>query len=234
MPRFLCIYLAAPLASFGEAAGNAQRATADRPTRSALLGLAGAAMGIDREDTDAQAALAASFSVSTRTIRAGTLLTDFHTFEGVSRSKNFYSTRAKALSSGGNLNTSITRREYRSDGLWQAAFHEKAGATLTLDSLHRAFLNPHYALWLGRKSCPLSHPLAPVFVEAEDLRQAFGLAHAGGPAGGVIATQDRSLLAAGNRTVSRHRRLDEPLDRSAWTFASRDEFVLSQSGDDTR
>ena len=50
MTEWLIIHLAAPFASFGEEAGNVRRGTADRPTRSALLGLAGAALGIDRAD----------------------------------------------------------------------------------------------------------------------------------------------------------------------------------------
>ena len=58
MSGWLAIVLAAPLASFGEEPGNAYRGTADRPTRSALIGLAGAALGIDRADGAGQKALA--------------------------------------------------------------------------------------------------------------------------------------------------------------------------------
>ena len=53
--KWLIITLAAPFASFGEEAGNVRRGTADRPTRSALLGLAGAALGIDRVDAEGTA-----------------------------------------------------------------------------------------------------------------------------------------------------------------------------------
>jgi CRISPR system Cascade subunit CasD len=58
---WLVVLIAAPLASFGEEPGNVRRGTADRPTRSALLGLAGAALGIERADQQSQDRLSASF-----------------------------------------------------------------------------------------------------------------------------------------------------------------------------
>ena len=80
MTEWLIVTLAAPLASFGEEAGNVRRSTADRPTRSALLGIAGAALGIERFDANRQRDLFASFRVATRTLRNGTLVVDFHTY----------------------------------------------------------------------------------------------------------------------------------------------------------
>jgi len=67
----LVAFIAAPLASFGEESGNARRGSADRPTRSALIGLAGAAIGVEREDAEGQRALAASFLTATRTLSPG-------------------------------------------------------------------------------------------------------------------------------------------------------------------
>ncbi len=79
----LVVLIAAPLASFGEEPGNARRGTADRPSRSALLGLPGAALGITRDDAEGQKALRDSFLTATRTLRAGELLADFHTFQSL-------------------------------------------------------------------------------------------------------------------------------------------------------
>ena len=62
MSGCLVVVLAAPLASFGENAGNVRRGTADRPTRSALIGLAGAALGVERADSTGQQKLVDSFS----------------------------------------------------------------------------------------------------------------------------------------------------------------------------
>ena len=69
--NWLVVLIAAPLASFGEEPGNVRRGSADRPTRSALIGLAGAALGVEREDAEGQRALAASFLTATRTLSPG-------------------------------------------------------------------------------------------------------------------------------------------------------------------
>src|SRR4051794_32250304 len=48
MPSHLVLRLKAPLASFGQVAGEEVRPTGEFPTRSLVLGLIGNAMGLDR------------------------------------------------------------------------------------------------------------------------------------------------------------------------------------------
>jgi len=226
----LVVVIAAPLASFGEEPGNARRCTADRPTRSALIGLAGAALGVEREDRDGQRALADSFLTATRTLSPGAPLADFHTFQSLPESKGPVATRADALARRGELETSITRRDYRSDGRWQAAFFEQRGAAVSLPTLRQAFLRPHFALWAGRKSCPLSHPLAPTLIEADAVEAAFA-AHAKicgvdtNAPGMTIALDARLAPPAGVNNARRLRRLDEPGYRKRWHFSARHEIV---------
>src|ERR1700745_2837297 len=161
---WLVVLIAAPLASFSEEPGNARRGSAARPTYSALLGLAGAALGVERADRAGQEALAASFLTATCTLAAGAALSDFHTFQSLPTARGAVSTRADALARRSELETSITRRDYRSDGQWQAAYTTREGASFSLDDLRAALLRPRFALWAGRKSCPLAHPLAPLLV----------------------------------------------------------------------
>ncbi|CAN0539557.1 unnamed protein product, partial [Scytosiphon promiscuus] len=111
MTEWLVVTLAGSMASFGEEAGNAQRSTADRPSRSALIGLAGAALGILRDDTEGQRRLARAFRIATWTLQPGTLLSDFHTYQSLPSSAGRPSTRAEALKRRSDLATSITRRE---------------------------------------------------------------------------------------------------------------------------
>jgi CRISPR system Cascade subunit CasD len=229
--NWLVVLIAAPLASFGEEPGNARRGTADRPTRSALLGLAGAALGVERDDVDGQRALAASFLTATRTLVPGAPLADFHTFQSLPESKGPVATRADALARRGDLETSITRRDYRSDGRWQAAFVERDVAAISLQILRQAFLRPRFALWAGRKSCPLSHPLAPTILEADGVEKAFA-AHLriaeleASDAAMTIALDARLAPPAGVNNGRRLRRLDEPGDRTRWHFSSRHEIVF--------
>lgn len=233
MTRWLVITLAAPLASFGEEAGNVQRGSAERPTRSALLGLAGAALGILRADNEGQRALTEGVLTATHTIDPGVPVTDFHTYQSLPRAKGHATTRADALARSADLATSITRRTYRAGGLWQAAYMQTENAKLTLDALRAAFLQPRFALWLGRKSCPLSAPLAPQLIEAEDVTDAFrrqGETHAltRNRRPGTIAIDERIVALGASRPTNasrRERRNDDPGNRLRWQFGARTEQV---------
>ncbi|MCB1508838.1 MAG: type I-E CRISPR-associated protein Cas5/CasD [Hyphomicrobiaceae bacterium] len=235
MRSFLVITLAAPMASFGYAPGNVERVTAERPTRSALLGLAGAALGIARADEAGQAALRSGLSTASRTIRSGGLLRDYHTYQSVSRTKGRFRTRRDALAAT-EVQTSITLRDYRCDGFWQAAYAARPEGTIDLDVLRRAFLAPRYPLYAGRKACTLSWPLAPRLIEAETLQEAFA-GHASGQAFPsprqkvVIATDDASLLPAlrqGDGGIRELGRTDEPESRIPWQFAASREWAFDE------
>lgn len=241
MSSWLVILIAAPLASFGEEPGNVRRGTADRPTRSALLGLAGAAFGIERTDQQGQKRLAASFLTATRTLSPGAPLADFHTYQSLPAAKGYVATRADALAQQADLETSITRRDYRADGLWQAAYAAREHGQTSLEELRDAFLRPQFVLFAGRKSCALAQPLAPRIV-SEDLEASF-VAHAlqvnralktmaVPPGGGSVAVDERAALSRHNVT-RRHRRNDEPGDREHWHFSTRFERVFPMPAAET-
>ena len=169
-------------------------------------------------------------------MRSGEPLTDFHTFQSLTAAKEPAPTRAHALARRADLGTSITRRDYRADGLWQAAYFATPQATISLAALRDAFLHPRFMLCLGRKSCPLAHPLAPLFVGADDPEVAF-IEHArfvdrqnketflGGP--GRLAVDDRVGWGANDRSCRLHRRNDDPRDRTRWHFSSRSERLYA-------
>ncbi len=227
MTELLVVQLGAPLAAFGNVAGNVERKTLDRPTRSALLGIAGAALGVERQDLAACTALGASFSTATMTIDPGRLLRDFHTYESVWQSRETYPTRADALARGAR-NTSITRRDYRTGGVWLAAYTLRDGAVWRLEALRDAFLAPVFTLYLGRKSCSLSLPLAPEIVTGGDAVVAL-LAYGrkqGHPSGKFVATDDPALLPnKDGRLLTRTTLQDDPRDRRSWQFGARTEYL---------
>lgn len=235
MPQWLVILLRAPLASFADAPGNTTRKTGDMPTRSALIGLAAAALGIRREDQAGQDELGAALVTAAAQIRAGTLLSDFHTFQSLHQSAKGAATRAEALRRKQYVETAITRRDYRTDGLWQGAYRLRDGATgVKLDALREAFLAPHFFLSLGRRSCALSHPLDPRIIAAEDVRGAFATHLATSPRDRLrnlrVEAYSLEILAdaPGANRHSEHRRRDDPRDRSIrWNFAERWEWRLS-------
>ncbi|MGE3869890.1 MAG: type I-E CRISPR-associated protein Cas5/CasD [Pseudorhodoplanes sp.] len=246
MTSWLVVTLMAPFASFGERAGNVERSTADRPTRSALIGLAGAALGIRRDEREGQRRLAESFRVATATFSAGTLVSDFHTYQSLpSASKPAPRTRAQALLRKEDLNTSITRREYRADVWHEAAYACEPDAHWTLEELAAAFRSPRFVLFLGRKSCPPGAPLDPRIMEVDDLIDLFAKRRcesawldSNGPlfsrslrsVGRVtVAAERQADLGAMTGPARRHRRYDEPGDRESWQFVARREFVTTLS-----
>lgn len=232
MTDWLVITLAGPMASFGEEAGNAQRSTAERPSRSALIGLAGAALGILRDDAQGQRRLARALRVATWTLQGGTLLSDFHTYQSLPDPAGRPATRAEALKRRSDLATSITRRDYRSDVLYLAGFRPNGGGAPGLADLAEAFRRPVFALCLGRRSCPLSRPLNPRTLQGETAAEAFR-AYVGadasllrrGQAAGPLAGETMADLGDANEAARVHMRRDEPGDRRTWQFSSRREFV---------
>lgn len=234
MREWLVICLRAPLASFGDNAGNADRDTSDLPTRSALIGLAAAALGIEREDGPGQARLARGLVTAAGLYERGHPLTDFHTFQSLHQAGKGAATRAEALRKTAHLETSISRRHYRADGLWQAAYRLSGSADgrVTLETLRQAFEAPRFVLYLGRKSCPLSHPLVPRILSAETVVTAFRAqfdtvsqtAARRGMRLQVVSVEQADDGPASNRSRV-HTRHDDPRDRSKrWTFGDRPEW----------
>jgi len=97
------------------------------PARSALVGLAAAALGIRRDDQAGQDALGAALVTAAAQIRPGTLMTDFHTFQSLNQAAKGAATRADALRRKDQVETAITRRDYRTDGMWLGAWRLRAG-----------------------------------------------------------------------------------------------------------
>ena len=230
MAEWLVILLRGPFASFAESPGNTTRKTGDMPSRSALIGLAAAALGIDREDDPGQEELATGVVTASALLAPGTILTDFHTFQSLHEAAKGAAMRADALARKDYLQTAITRRDYRTDAVWQAAYRlsEQPGS-LSLVKLGEAFRHPVFALCIGRRSCPPSHPLNPRLYQATDVRDAFA-AHAA-ETEYITGSLPRSFSleiradAAGANAVSQHVRRDDPRDRSIrWTFADREEW----------
>lgn len=175
MMDYLVFQLYGPLASWGAAAVGEARPTADHPGRSALIGLIAAALGIRRDDAAGQQSLGRSLQFGVKQMTPGTLVRDFHTIQVPKRNRKMqYMTRKEELAFPGNrLNTIISRREYRCDGLWYVAVTLTPQSDRTLSELADALRCPVYTPYLGRKACPLAAPLAPRIVKAAGLSEAL-------------------------------------------------------------
>ncbi|MEY3760994.1 MAG: hypothetical protein RIR39_2485, partial [Pseudomonadota bacterium] len=75
----LVFRLYGPMASWGEIAVGESRHTANYPSKSAIIGLLGAALGIARDDEETQIQLQQGYSLAVELWTAGSLLRDYHT-----------------------------------------------------------------------------------------------------------------------------------------------------------
>ncbi len=174
---YLLFRLYGPLASFGDTAVGEYRPTYDRPSKSAVLGLVAAALGIRRDEIGVHESLERQLGFGVRVESAGMLMRDFHTSQvPPARLHRIYPTRRTELLSS-DLTTILSTRDYRCDALYHVALWHVPGQTkklvASLEDIQQALRQPKFTLYLGRKSCPLAFPLAPQLVEARNLRSAF-------------------------------------------------------------
>ena len=168
---FLTFY--APLAAWGDhGARTAWRGSWSRPTRTATLGIVAAALGVERSDHASHLALHQGLGYAVRVDATGGSMVDYHTFQaGIGNHVQFARTRRDEVD--GPIKTSITHREYRTDGLHTVALWTKEGCRWSLEEIRDAILRPQWVLYLGRRACVPALPLNPAIVDAEDVPLAF-------------------------------------------------------------
>ncbi|MCK0537918.1 type I-E CRISPR-associated protein Cas5/CasD [Alcanivorax quisquiliarum] len=237
MTEFLVFRLYAPLASWGEPAVGEVRPSATYPGRGAILGLLGAALGIRRDDDEGQNGLRESVRVAIKQRSPGTLLRDYHTAQVPGERKEVvYRTRRDELSAPHKvINTILSSRNYRCDGLWTVAVWLTPGASVALEALEQALKTPYFPLYLGRKACPPAAPLDPRRVTVERLKEALDTEF---PKLGLDEQQalrlpneslycwegEAAMLDGKEEGVESSDVWDSPLNRRRWQFAPRIEY----------
>lgn len=174
MGKYLVLNLYGPLAAWGEIAVGQVRHSAAYPSKSAVLGLISAALGIKREEEALHQAMASAYGFGIKVISMGSVLKDYHTSQvPPSQKKAVFHTRRDELKSG-KLGTILSSREYRCDALSVAALWQHSDdAPYTLEEIADAIKQPVFALYLGRKSCPPALPLEPDVLTESSLKQAL-------------------------------------------------------------
>ncbi len=115
------------------------------PTRSAVMGLLGAALGIKRDNHQQLHQLSQQLSIAVQVNKTGTKITDYHTVQ------NFRSPLGKI-----QKGVKPTYRDY-----WCDSEHTFAitGNSNVIEELAKAVKEPAFTLFQGRKSCPLTRPV---------------------------------------------------------------------------
>lgn len=140
----LVLTLAGPLQAWGSSSRFTTRGTDDAPTKSGVIGLLAAARGLRRTDP-LEDLLGLRFGV--RLDQPGEPLRDFQT----------------ARSLDGRTSMPLSYRFYRADARYLVGLE---GERSLLDALAEELTRPVFPLYLGRRSCPPSEPLAPLLREA--------------------------------------------------------------------
>lgn len=138
--KTLTIRLTAPLQSYGNEATFGRRTSYPYPTKSAVIGMIGAALGYRRDDKRLLQLNDLSFAL--RVDQPGQIMSDFQIVEYAKSSTK----KAKKL----------TYRSYLQDAVFIVAI---GADEKTIDKITYALKNPKFALYLGRRSNPPAGPL---------------------------------------------------------------------------
>ena len=261
MREYLVFQLYGPGCAWGDIAVGETRPSGFAPSKSAVLGMLAAALGLRRPDTTADetlrvqweaqhVAMAQGYGLAVKLTRPGLPLTDYHTAQippsGTGRNKKVFATRRDELMwlPRYELNTILSRRHYRQDAYAAVALWARPSAPHPLVDLRERLLAPEFMPYLGRKSCPLGLPLAPVLIMESSVEAAmmdFSFATAAKHLCGDGSPIGKRLIEAMNEDnvmmfwdVDAETRIPEdqqaaftrrdiPLSRRRWQFGVREE-----------
>lgn len=236
MSQYLVFQLHGPMASWGGDAPGEVRHTHDLPSRSALLGLLAAALGIKREEEVLLAQFNQHYEFILCASRNPRWARDYHTVQMPAAVRKVrYFTRRDELRDPDLQQTLISRRDYYTDAWWMVAVAATDGAPCSLEALRDALLHPVFPLYLGRKSHPLALPLAPLVLEGrassvlhqaqthyQQLFRSLKL-----PASSLQKLQRDCWWEGEHEGLTPQkilRRRDQPVSRYHWLFSERDIF----------
>jgi len=227
MIRFLILRLDGPMQSWGTHTYEDYRPSNLFPTRSGLVGLLAACLGIERSDHVSLRALAQGIDITVRVDqkpwrpekeesnhygkKTPLKSTDYHTV--------LEARRANRDPKKGE--TIETRREYLFDGSFTVALAEKRGYFYSLDTIAAHLEKPVYTPSLGRRSCPIARPLFfDEWMEAANGKEAL---EATPVAGGTIYAESMEVVN-NQRLLIR----DVPEHGHYRSFATRVVFIHSK------
>ncbi|KAB1662976.1 type I-E CRISPR-associated protein Cas5/CasD [Pseudoclavibacter sp. CFCC 13611] len=145
MSYVITLRLAAPLQAWGASSRFSRRMSERAPTKSGVIGLIAAALGLARTDSLER------FSALRYGVRAdqpGSLLRDFHTAHDAS-----------------GASMPLSQRYYLQDAVFLAGL--ESDDRELLESFARALRHPHFPIFLGRRSCPPDGPIVTQTVEGD-------------------------------------------------------------------
>lgn len=167
MRRFLVIKLKGPMQAWGVHTFEGVRPSANNPTKSAVIGLLGACLGLRRNDREGLKKLIEGVCLAVRADQrelSMKKITDYHTI--LDARKDYVGLKS-------HKNSIQTWREYLCDAEYTVAIWQSEKCEMPLESIADAIKKPHFTPYLGRRSCPITRPLFEQWVEAENFKDAL-------------------------------------------------------------
>jgi CRISPR system Cascade subunit CasD len=182
----LAILLDAPLQSWGDSSRFNHRGTAAFPSKSAVIGLIAAALGIDKHVHSERGKIAPLSALRFHVARLPQFtpwgrarpslqLRDYHTVgadydrkDGWESGMILRNADGKPKSVAGNpeqSHTELTKRDYLLDSRFAVILE---GAPSILKAIQAALQDPVWGVWLGRKSCPPAIPVSAFISPSRD------------------------------------------------------------------
>jgi len=143
----LLLRLAAPMQSWGTDSKFDRRITGRSPSKSGVIGLCAAALGL-RRDEEKEIEKLACLKFGVRIDKPGKLLKDFH----MAHEEIFWSPEDRSkINRDKNSSAYLTTRYYLADAAFLVGLEGEEGFLSEVDAAIRA---PMFPLYLGRRSCP--------------------------------------------------------------------------------
>lgn len=213
MATYLILKLQGAMQAWGTHTYEDYRPTNIFPTRSGIVGMLGACLGIEREDVQAKQTLSRNLVMAVRADELPGLtpqiITDYHTI-----------LEARKVDGRPRKDAILSSREYLCDAVYTIALTIVNSET-GLSELTQAVKKPYFTPVLGRKSCPLYRPLYEADIEAESLFSALAKVS---PHLGTVYSEEPM---AGASVVEIR---DVPLPSQVREFGKRKVYVLGQGG----
>jgi len=258
MNDYLIFRLYGAMASWGDIAVGNIRPSYRQPSKSAIIGLLAAAVGIRRDEgVKLQELYKLLFSVRVDTF--GVPMDDYHTIQTPSdqaikndRGKDYWTRldeieaihwrviQSKNNKEAGAIQSS---RTYFCDALYTIALCENRddpinwnaidGKITHLNDLTGCLEEPIFSLYLGRKSCPLGLPLQAQVQQASSCQDAISKATFSFQEELTPLLELQETLAWYSEeplpnSQMKMTRRDQPVNKISWQFTDRDEYYASE------
>lgn len=246
MSAFLTFQLYGGLSAWGKIAVGERRQVDFPPTKSAVVGMLGGALGLRRSEIGRLHELHENIGFAWLVERLGTSLLDFHTTQRpVVADVKRYKPRSRRDSLAiPRQKTTLSTREYRENSFCRIAIWlRRAVSEPSLPDLRNAMLRPWFSPYLGRRSCPLCLPRDPQIADAADPLEALRRHAAHSTAWlrerGILEPRSANVLHFGfeddfptlvpEQTQSRR---DTRISTRPWQFRPRSEHRMLISAED--